>query len=326
MIDSEYPLDLTVLTTPAELRAEMEEDVRAGLTGAPKSLPPKYFYDERGSALFDRITRLPEYYLTRAETELLEEHALDIAAAVRPRALIELGSGYSRKTRLLLEAMREHGGRKYIAFDVSKDAIRAAADHLLEDYDWLQIEGVVGDFDRHLGRVERTGPALIAFLGSTLGNKHPADRVPFLRAIRDITLPEDRLLLGVDLVKDRDVLEAAYNDSEGVTAEFNRNVLDVLNRELGADFDTAAFEHRAFYDAENAWIEMQLVAERPLRAHVGDLSLGVEFAPGEGLRTEVSCKFTRQVVEQALSAAGFRLERWLTDARGRFGAALSAPA
>ena len=317
---------ITVLFTPAEQRALLESEVRAGLTQSPKQLPPKYFYDERGSELFDRITRLDAYYPTRTETAILEAHDAEIAAAVRPQELVEIGSGYSRKTRLLLETMHAHGGSRYLAFDVSEDAIVAAAGHLGRDYDWLEIEGVVGDFHHHLPRIPRHGRGLVAFLGSTIGNLHPWERVPFLRDVRDLLREGDRFLLGLDLVKDVAVLERAYNDPEGVTAEFNMNVLHVLNRELSADFPVDAFEHRAHYDADSGWIEISLVAQRELCVRLETLDLQVHFAPGEAMQTEISCKFTRAGVERALGQAGLVLERWFTDSKEAFALALAARA
>lgn len=320
------PRLIHLLDDSGDFRRTLEADVRAGLGSTPKWLPPKYFYDDRGSELFERITRLPEYYVTRAETALLEDHAHELVNGLGVQELVELGSGSSRKTRLLLEAVREYGGTRYVAFDVSEDALLGAASALQEDYDWLEFTGVIGDFERHLPQIPREGPGLVAFIGSTIGNQHPDERVPFLRQVRSAMRPDDHFLLGVDLVKDVAVLEAAYDDAAGVTAEFNRNVLHVLNRELDGDFPVDAFRHRAFFDRENSWIEMRLVAERDVDVRLAAIDLEVSFAAGEELRTELSCKFTRASVERALNAAGFRMERWIQGPDAAFGLALAAPA
>lgn len=307
------------LSTPASVREALAADVRAGLLEPPRWLPPKYFYDALGSELFEEITRLPEYYPTRAETEILERHAADLMAEVRPDELVELGSGSSRKTRLLLEAM--HGGatgRRYLALDVSEDALVGAAHALLGDYPWLEVVGLVGDFHVDLPRVPRRGQRLMAFLGSTIGNLEPAERAQFFPQVASALQPGDAFLLGVDLVKDAGTLEAAYDDAAGVTAEFNRNVLRVLNRELGADFPLDAFEHVAVYDKENAWIEMRLRASRPVSAEIAALGARVALHEGEEIRTEISAKFTRAGVEAELAVAGLTLDRWLTDSADRF--------
>ena len=309
----------------AALRTALAEDVRRGLGAREKWLPPKYFYDAAGSALFERITRLPEYYLTRAESEILEAITDGLAERLRPGELVELGSGSSRKTRLLLEAMHRHrGGRRYAPLDVSADALQGAAAALTASYPWLEFDGFVGDFTADLPRVPRRGRRLLAFLGSTIGNLEPDERAALLGAVVVALRPEDRFLLGVDLVKDPAVLRAAYDDAAGVTAEFNRNVLRVLNRELHADIPVDAFQHVAVYDRELARIEMRLRALRDLEVSFPTLDLEVSFAAGEELRTEISCKFTREGIERELAAAGLRLGSWHTDAEHRFACAVAA--
>jgi L-histidine N-alpha-methyltransferase len=305
---------------------QLVEDARAGLTRRPKSLPPKYFYDARGSELFEEITRLPEYYLTRAETSILERVADEIVALARPREIVEIGAGFSRKTQLLLDALQKHGGKRFVPIDVSPAALNAAGERLAERYPWLEYLGVVGDFERDLGAVPRSGARLVCFLGSTIGNLEASERVPFLRNVRGMLERRDRFLLGVDLVKSRERLHAAYNDARGVTAEFNKNVLRVLNRELDGDIDPRAFEHRAFYDPQLERIEMRLVALRHVEARLAKLDLALVFEPGEELHTEISCKFRREVVAESFKGAGLVLERWLTDEPGDFALALGRPA
>lgn len=323
-LDAMDRIDITRLVAGDDYREQLAIDARKGLTSAPKTLPPKYFYDARGSQLFEEITRLPEYYQTRTETAILENLAGAIVAEVQPTEIVELGSGACRKTRLLLEAMRTAGtGSHYIPFDVSEDALVDATLTLIRDYPWLRVQGVVGDFDRHLGRIPRGGRQLVAFLGSTIGNLHPDEHVAFLRDIAGLLEDGDALLLGVDLVKDTHLLEKAYNDAQGVTAAFNRNVLAVLNRELGADFPLDAFTHIARYRPDQSWIEMALRAERDLVVHLADLDLDIDFARGEELHTEISCKFTREGVEAALSTAGLTLRHWHTDPANRFAIALA---
>ncbi|MDP8962046.1 MAG: L-histidine N(alpha)-methyltransferase [Actinomycetota bacterium] len=317
------------LSPPRELRDELAEDVRAGLTAARKSLPPKYFYDARGSALFEEITRLPEYYLTRAETAILERQAGAIVAEAAPIELVELGSGSSRKTRLLLEAMHRRAPvvpPRYVPLDVSHTALREAAEAIAHDYPWLEIEAVVGDFQRDIAALPRRGRRLIAFLGSTIGNLERDERSVFLKRIAGLLAPGDRFLLGVDLMKDVAALEAAYDDAAGLTAAFNRNLLAVLNRELGSDLPLDAFEHVARYDRERACIDMFLRASREVVATFPELELTVRFTPGEELHTEVSCKFSRPQVTQELGDAGLALERWLTDHDNRFALVLAAAA
>jgi L-histidine N-alpha-methyltransferase len=321
-----HRLEILSLGEAGDFRRALARDARAGLTGRPRSLPPKYFYDGRGSQLFEEITRLPVYYLTRAETAILERVSGAIVAALRPREIVEIGAGFSRKTQLLLDALERSGGRRFVPIDVSVEALRAAGERLLELYPWLEFLGVHGDFERDLARVPRSGSRLVCFLGSTIGNLEAAERVPFLRTVRAMLEPGDRFLLGVDLVKPVARLEAAYDDARGVTAEFNRNVLAVLNRELDGDLPLEAFAHRAFYDQEQERIEMRLVARRAVRARLARLDLELDFDPGEELHTEISCKFRRETVLAALRGAGLELERWETDEPGDFALALARPA
>jgi L-histidine N-alpha-methyltransferase len=320
------PPELLTLRTPADFARALEADVRAGLTATPKHLPPKYFYDARGSDLFEEITRLPEYYLTRVETGILERCAGELVALARPRELVEIGAGSSRKTQLLLEALGRNGGRRFVPIDVAPAALTEAGARLTALFPWLEVQGVVGDFEHDLLRIPRTGPRLVCFLGSTFGNFAAEERVPFLATVRAMLERSDRFLLGVDLEKAPGRLHAAYNDARGVTADFNRNVLAVLARELDGDLDPEAFAHRAFYDRSLARIEMRLVALRRVEARLAKLDLEVVFEPGEELHTEISCKFRREVVAECFRGAGLVLERWITDEPGDFALALGRPA
>ncbi|MET7804839.1 L-histidine N(alpha)-methyltransferase [Micromonospora chersina] len=305
-----------------DLGRSLREDVRAGLTATPKWLPPKWFYDARGSALFEEITRLPEYYPTRAERAVLAAHADDIAAVTGAKTLIELGSGSSEKTRLLLDAFTRHGDLgTFVPLDVSVSALRQSTAQIAAAYPGLRVRGIVGDFTRHLDRLPTGGRRLVLFLGGTIGNLLPAERAEFLTAMRAALECGDWLLIGTDLVKDPSVIVPAYDDAAGVTAEFNRNVLRVINRELGADFDPAAFRHVAVWDPEHEWIEMRLRAEHPARVHVLDLEVG--FAAGEELRTEVSAKFRPEGIARELAAAGFVRQEFWTDPDGLFGVSLA---
>jgi L-histidine N-alpha-methyltransferase len=304
----------------------LRADALAGLTARPKELPPRWFYDERGSELFDRITRLPEYYPTRTERSILQARAGEIAAAAGADVLVELGSGTSEKTRLLLTALREAGPlRRFVPVDVDPSVLRLAGAALAEEYPGLEVEGVVGDFTRHLGELPTDGRRMVAFLGSTIGNLAPAERAAFLAELAGTLQPGDSFLLGTDLVKDPARLVRAYDDAEGVTAEFDRNVLLVLNRELKADFDAEAFEHVAVWDAGNEWIEMRLRSVRDQEVNVAELDLGVPFAAGEEMRTEISAKFRRDGVERELATAGLRLTHWWTDPAGDVGLSLAVP-
>ena len=310
------------------LLATMADEVRQGLTASQKYLLPKYFYDARGSELFERITEQPEYYLTQTEHELLARLANELMATLRPHELVELGSGSSSKTRVLLDAASapQHL-RRYVPFDVSESMVHGTAQELLDAYPFLEVHGVIGDFERHLDRISPpTGGRLVLFLGSTIGNLEPGERRRFLSGVRALLGSEGRLLLGLDLVKDLDALNAAYNDDDGVTAEFNRNILQAVNNALQADFAPAAFEHRAFFNADASRIEMHLVPGAPQTVHLGGLGLTVHVAAGESIWTENSYKFTEESAAAALAEAGMRLERWCTDAGRRFGLALAASA
>jgi L-histidine N-alpha-methyltransferase len=307
----------------------LADDVLDGLTRPFKEIPPKHFYDARGSELFEQICELPEYYPTRAERAILDARAEAIVRTTGAGELVELGSGSPEKARILLGAMDRAGTlRRYIPFDVSESAVEESARQLIDEYDGLRVHGVIGDFQRHLPRVPPADgvPRIVALLGGTIGNFPPGTRRGLLREIGALLGPEDRLLLGTDLVKDPDVIEAAYDDSQGVTAEFNRNVLHVINRELDADFIPDAFEHIAFFDRRYEWVEMRLRALRPCSVLIGELGLRVEFAAGEELRTEISAKFTRTRVEEDFRAAGLRLDRWYTDRDGLFALSLGARA
>jgi L-histidine Nalpha-methyltransferase len=302
-------------------------DVLDGLTKPFKEIPPKHFYDAEGSRLFECITQQPEYYPYRTERVILEACAAEIVAVTGAAELVELGSGVPTKTLLLLDAMRDAGTLdRYVPFDVSESVLLASAERLVEQYPGLRVFGVLGDFERHLDALPPAeGPRVIAFLGGTIGNFPPGSRRKFLRGLRRALRPQDRLLLGTDLVKDPAILEAAYNDAAGVTAKFNLNLLSVLNRELHADFVPEAFEHVAFYDREQEWIEMRLRALEPMVVNLVDLDLGVHFANREEMRTEISAKFTRKRIERDLRAAGLRLHQLMTDDEGLFALSLSGP-
>jgi len=315
---------------PGWAQEALRADVLAGLggpAGRPRTLPPKWFYDERGSELFDEITRLPEYYPTRAERSVLQAHADEIATATGADTLVELGSGTSEKTRLLLSALRDAGTlRRFVPFDVDASVLRAAGAAVAAEYPGVDVAAVCGDFERHLDELPREGTRLVAFLGSTIGNLEPGPRAQFLAGLANTLRPGDALLLGTDLVKDVRRLVAAYDDGAGITAAFNKNVLTVVNRELKADFDPDAFDHVALWDAAEERIEMRLRARTRQVVTVAALDLEVTFAGGEDLRTEVSSKFRRAGVERELAAAGLRLTRWWTDPAGDFGVSLSVPA
>jgi L-histidine Nalpha-methyltransferase len=318
---------------PADfLASALRRDALAGLTATPKTLPPKWFYDAEGSALFEKITELPEYYPTRAERSILVAAAGEIAAASGARTLVELGSGSSEKTRLLLDALRSAGTlRRYVPVDVSESALVLAGDALAAEYPGLDVHAVVSDFEEHLGLPSESdgaasGPRLVVFLGSTIGNMVPAQRASFLRRVRSQLRPGDSFLLGTDLVKDPAVLVAAYDDTAGVTAAFNKNVLAVMNAALGADFDLDAFDHVAVWNAEAEWIEMRLRSAASQQVQVPGIGLTVHFGEGEEMRTEVSAKFRRSGVERELAAAGFAMRSWWTDEAGQFGLSLSVPA
>ncbi|MFF5787389.1 L-histidine N(alpha)-methyltransferase [Streptomyces sp. NPDC012693] len=316
------PFQLTRTLAPDAAGADLRADVLQGLTRSAKELPPKWFYDARGSDLFEEITRLPEYYPTRAEREILKARAAEIAAATGARTLVELGSGSSEKTRFLIDALLP-GLESYVPVDVSESALTGAAESLLAERPELRVHALVADFTRGLALPGSPGPRLVAFLGGTIGNLLPGERRTFLRSVRAMLTPGDALLLGTDLVKDEATLVAAYDDRSGVTAAFNKNVLSVIDRELGADFDPDAFEHVAVWDGEREWIEMRLRARRALTVKIPELDLVVPFAAGEEMRTEVSAKFRQAGVRDELAEADLDLERWWTDSEGRFALSLA---
>jgi L-histidine Nalpha-methyltransferase len=305
----------------------LRRDVLQGLTSTPKSLPPKWFYDKVGSELFEEITRLREYYPTRAEREILQVRADEITQRSGCDTLVELGSGSSDKTRLLIDAMRAAGGlRSYVALDVSGDALTDAGLSLVAEYPDLEVHGMVADFEHQLDLVPRGGRRLVAFLGSTIGNFDPAGRALFLRSLRASLSAADRFLLGADLVKSPGVLVPAYDDAAGVTAAFNRNVLSVINQGLGADFVVESFDHVAVWDSANEWIEMRLRSQIRQDVRIEALDLVVRFEPGEQMRTEISSKFRREGLEAELAGAGFTPAGWWTDEAGRFSLSLWEPA
>lgn len=315
-LDNHLPADFLV----EKLRA----DVRDGLTASPKVLPPKWFYDERGGRLFERITQLPDYYLTRAEREIIDAHAGEIAARVGADTLVELGSGYAEKTRLLLTALADTGTlRRYIPVDVSITALVEAGEALMVEYPTIEVHGVMADFENQLDLLPAGGPRLTAFLGGTVGTFEPRERIRFLRGLRDSMDADDWLLLGVDLAKSPDVLVRAYDDDAGITAEFNRNVLRRINRELRANFDADSFDHVAVWDAASEWVEMRLRARRSQDVRVGAIGLVAHIDAGEEIRTEVSAKFRRERIEAELARCQFGVREWWTDELGRFALSLS---
>ncbi len=325
------------VSTGADLRIDVHvgskapralpDDVLDGLTKPFKELPPKHLYDARGAELFDRICDLPEYYPTRTERTILQDYAQAIVRRTAMAELVELGSGTAAKTRVLLDAMAAAGTLwRYVPFDVAEQTVRDCAASLAEEYPGMAIHGIVGDFERHLATIPppvRGRPRVVAFLGGTIGNFPPGARRRFLRALAGLLSPGDYLLLGTDLVKDVDVLEAAYDDAEGVTAEFNRNVLHVLNRELDADFPIDLFEHVAFFDTDHEWIEMRLRARRACHVRIDAVDLEIDFARGEEMRTEISAKFTRDRIEADYNACGLDLAEWFTDDAGLFALSLA---
>jgi L-histidine N-alpha-methyltransferase len=316
-----------VRVRPSRYYETLRSDVRAGLTATPKTLPPKYFYDERGSELFDEITRLPEYYLTRTETEILRQRAVEIADLTRCESLVELGSGTSAKTRLLISALRAEGSlQQFVPFDVDPTVLADSSEALAVDFPGLQVAPVVGDFESDLTTISARGRRMIAFLGSTIGNLEPAARASFLKQLGAILRPGDTFLLGTDLVKDVGRLLRAYDDAAGTTAEFNRNILAVVNRELGADFDIDQFQHVAIWDAANEWIEMRLRSIGDQQVQIRDLDLTVSFAAGEEMRTEISAKFRPSALAAEIRAAGLERVSFWTDPAGDFGLTLARPA
>ncbi|MDK1342434.1 L-histidine N(alpha)-methyltransferase [Streptomyces sp. 378] len=315
------PFHLTRTLAEDATDAALRADVHRGLTGRPKTLPPKWFYDAHGSDLFEKITELPEYYPTRAEREILLARSGDIAAATGARTLVELGSGSSEKTRHLLDALTDL--HTYVPVDVSGSALTQAGQALAAERPGLDVHALIADFTAELTLPDTPGPRLVAFLGGTVGNLLPAERAAFLASVRALLAPGDALLLGTDLVKDEEVLVRAYDDGAGVTAAFNKNVLTVINRELGADFEPAAFDHVAVWDTGHEWIEMRLRSRSAQTVKVPALDLAVDFAAGEEMRTEVSAKFRQEGVRAELSAAQLDLTHWWTDGEGRFALSLS---
>jgi L-histidine N-alpha-methyltransferase len=310
---------------PDHLERSLRADVRAGLSSSPKTLPPKWFYDKLGSALFERITNLPEYYPTRAEREVLELFAAEMAAASPAETLIELGSGSSRKTPLLLDALREAGSlRRYVAVDVSDSALLDARNELAPAFPDLQLEAVAADFETQLHLLPRSGRRMVAFLGGTIGNFEPQARARFLSGIRELLGGDGgSLLLGTDLVKSPHILVPAYADAEGVTADFNRNVLRVLNSQLGADFDVMAFDHVAMWMPEEEWIEMRLRARKPMLVRLPGVGMDVQFHEGEELRTEISAKFRIEGIASELESAGFSIAGQWTDSQNLYAMTLA---
>ena len=318
------PYTIDVHLGPADLEAALREDVLRGLTATPKHLPPKWHYDARGSALFDEITRLPEYYLTRCERAILEAHAGDMADEAAADTLIELGSGTSAKTRLLLSAMSASGTlARFVPFDVDEETLRAAAAAVVDEYPGVAVHAVVGDFEHHLPLLPRGGTRMVAFLGSTIGNLEPAVRARFLDDLAAALAPGDSLLLGVDLVKSPGRLLQAYDDPGGVTAAFSRNVLRILNNRLGAEFDPETFDHVPRWDADCEWVDIRLRSRIAQVVPIARLDLDVEFSEGEEIHTEISAKFRRERLAAELARSGLDVRRWWTDPGEGFGVALA---
>jgi len=316
--------DIAVHLEPDDDVIDLRADVREGLARELKELPPRWLYDARGCELFEEITRLPEYYPTRTERAILAEAAPGIAELSAADTLVELGSGTSEKTRLLLDALRDAGTlQRFVGFDVAESTLREAAEAIVEEYPGIAVAGVVGDFHRHLPNLPSGGRRLIAFLGGTIGNLQPAARADLLDTLAALMARGDTLLLGTDLVKDRGRLIAAYDDAAGVTAAFNKNVLAALNDKLGADFRLDRFEHVATYDDENDHIEMRLRSQGEQVVRIDDLDLEVSFADGEDLRTEISTKFRPETVRAELIAAGLEPLGWWTDPAGDFALSLA---
>lgn len=309
---------------PGWWRTTLEHDVRTGLLAEQRSIPAKWFYDELGSQLFDEITKLDEYYPFRAEREILSTRSAEIIAAAEADTLVELGSGTSEKSRVLLDAMAAAGVlKRYVPFDVSEEMLRSAADDIAADYPGTSVHGIVGDFDRHIPLVPIGGTGMVAFLGSTIGNFEPSDRKRFIADVVEALDPGGTFLLGTDLVKDADRLWAAYNDAQGVTAKFNLNMFTMINRELNADFDLDQFEHAADWDGANEWIDIRVRSKVAQSVHVRDLDLVVDFAAGEEIKTEISAKFRLDGIGTELEAAGLSVVEQWTDAAGDFALTLA---
>jgi L-histidine N-alpha-methyltransferase len=313
------------LVADEPVQARLQRQVRAGLAEQPKRLPTACLYDARGSELFEAITEQPEYYPTGAEMQILERVADELLTELAPAELVELGSGSSRKTRRLLEAMGDHGGKRYVPVDVCEAAVQQAGEALAAVYPWLSVHGLVADFHAGLASLPRTGGRLVAVLGSTIGNMEPGGQAELLRIAGELLTGDDALLVGVDLVKDPAVIEAAYDDAAGVTAAFEHNALTVVNREFEADLPADAFVYTSRYNAELMRVEMGLRATRPVAARLPTLDRVLELAEGEELRTEVSYKFTREGFEALLAQTGLALSRWETDDRGWYALALARP-
>jgi L-histidine N-alpha-methyltransferase len=319
-------VSISRLTPKTNHYSELLQDVLHGFTAYHKYLPSKYFYDVRGSELFEKITGLPEYYLTQAEIEILERHALHILASVNPDELVELGSGSSRKTLLLLDALHSTGsGSRYVPIEISEDTLSEAADALTDRYNWLEVDGIVGDYVADLPKLRRKGRRLIAFLGSTIGNYVPTLRYALLRSVVEAMEPDDAFVLGVDLIKDEDTMTRAYDDSAGLSAEFNKNILHVVNRDLGGDLPIDSFEHVSSFNPISGCMEQSLVAKKKILANIRALDLAVTFMPGERLHTEVSCKFSRDQVADEFKDSGMVLVDWMTDTAGLYGLAIGRP-
>ena len=313
------------LSEPADFDAQLLRDVRSGLTSTPKTLPSIYFYDDHGSELFDQITELPEYYLTRLETEILELHADDLIARFCPHELMEIGAGFARKTRILLSAMHRAGvGDAYVPIDVSDAALEHAGDALTDAYEWLTVRAYVGDFATDLHRVPRGGNRIVAFLGSTLGNLSPRDRPAFLAEVAASVSDGDVLLLGVDLIKDEATMVAAYNDSQGVSAAFNKNILTVINRTLGGDLPLDAFDHETAFFPDSGCMKQSLRANRDITATLDAVGITIEFAEGESMHTEWSCKFTIDGISAELATSGLTVTDALTDSNDQFALIVAA--
>ncbi len=305
----------------------VREELRSALTGHPRSIPAKYFYDDQGSILFEQITTLPEYYPTRAEAELLRQVAGRVVTVTGAHDLVELGAGAATKSRILLDAMKRTGQLvRYVPVDVSDGIMRRAANELIEEYPGLTVHGMVADFITDLGHLPDGSQRLVAFLGGTIGNLDPnGSAVDFLRHLHETMAPDDHLILGTDLIKDPAVIEAAYNDSQGVTAAFNRNILQVVNRDFGGDFVPEQFAHRAYFDRGRRWIEMHLVAQQRQDVRIDALDLAFTLEDGEAIRTEISTKFDRPRVERLFGKSGFQMVDWFTDAEARFALSLARP-
>ena len=313
------------LSLPQDFRAELEQDIKIGLTSQPKIIPSKYLYDKIGSMLFENITKLPEYYLTRAETEILTKRAKDIVQLVVPDELVELGSGSSTKTRLLIEAMHSMGGNRYIPIDISETALCQAVEALSADYEWLEIMGYVGNYHTDLPLLHRRGRRLLMFLGSSLGNYTGTARREFLHQMGAVLKPGDALLMGVDLVKNVETMVSAYNDCAGVTARFTLNMLEMLNRELGANFEVQHFTHSPCWNAEISSVVTSLQAQKVMTISIPALDLEFELVKGEQIYCEVSCKFTREGITQELADVGLKVMEWYTDSAGQCGLLVACP-